>query len=436
MLITLILALITCFFLILSILFFPKIKIGKITLETYWIIGILGAILMFLTNSIPWEDFQSCLFQNSSMNPIKILILFFSMTLLSIFLDEVGFFHFLAVKATKIASKNQKFLFVILYLLASFLTIFTSNDIVILTLTPFICYFCKDEDINPLPYLVAEFAAANTWSMMLLIGNPTNIYLASSFHIDFLSYLKIMFLPTIGAGIVEFFLIFLLFYKKLNVPMHIQLEERKIENIPGLILGLIHLSVCLFLMILSSYLNFEMWIISLSCAISLFLTNAFINLLQKRGQQNLFHTLKRAPYALIPFILSMFVLVESLNIQGYSQQLSLFLGSNNPIFSYGISSFLFANIMNNIPMSVFFATLPMYSSGLNTLQAVYATIIGSNIGAFLTPIGALAGILFTELLEKQNVKYGFKSFIFYGVLIAIPTLLFGLGILYFVFTFF
>lgn len=59
--------------------------------------------------------------------------------------------------------------------MVAILTIFTSNDIVILTFTPFICYFSKNAKINPIPYLVAEFAAT-TYSMMLIIGNPTNIY--------------------------------------------------------------------------------------------------------------------------------------------------------------------------------------------------------------------------------------------------------------------
>jgi site-specific DNA-cytosine methylase len=35
-----------------------------------------------------------------------------------------------------------------MYLMVAVLTIFTSNDIVILTFTPFICYFCKNAKIS------------------------------------------------------------------------------------------------------------------------------------------------------------------------------------------------------------------------------------------------------------------------------------------------
>ena len=56
-----------------------------------------------------------------------------------------------------------------------------------------------------MPYLVGEFVAANTWSMMLVIGNPTNIYLASACGIEFGEYVSVMWLPTLLAGLVALF---------------------------------------------------------------------------------------------------------------------------------------------------------------------------------------------------------------------------------------
>jgi arsenical pump membrane protein len=56
-------------------------------------------------------------------------------------------------------------------------------------------------------------------------------------------------------------------------------------------------------------------------------------------------------------------------------------------------------------------------------SAVYATVIGSNIGAYLTPIGALAGIMWMQILKEQGVKLSFGRFCFFGILISIPVLL-------------
>lgn len=419
---TIIISVITFISITLSILFFPHIKIGKIRLDTYWIIALTGAIVLLVCNLSPIEEVGKELIADKAINPLKILILFFSMTIISILLDEFGLFRYLANVASKKAGKNQFVLFFILYGLTSLLTVFTSNDIVILTLTPFICFFCKKAKINPLPYLIVEFAAANTWSLMFIIGNPTNIYLATSAGIDFISYFKVMVVPTILAGLVELLIIFALFYKRLKEPITIHNEEYHIESKLDVIVGLAHLFVCLVFLIISSYIHIEMWLISLICASSLLIFVIINRLVTKKHWNYVTNSLKRLPYPLIPFFLSMFVIVIAFNYQGISNQLGQFLGSNNTVWVYGYSSFLSCNVINNIPMSILFSNLPISLNNASYLHAIYATIIGSNIGAFLTPIGALAGIMFSNLLNKYEIKYSFLNFIEYGTLIAIPTI--------------
>ena len=408
---------ITCVLLILSILFLPKIKARRFSISTYIVVSFLGAAFMLALNVVSFDDVFKALMSADSVNPIKILILFFSMTIISIYLDEVGFFKYLACKSTKFANKSQYSLFFILYLFASVLTIFTSNDIVILTFIPFICYFCKNANINPIPYLVACFVGANTWSMMLIIGNPTNIYLATSYHIDFISYLKVMALPTISAGIAEIALLLLIFRRSLKKSMAVVQEEYQIQSRFDLIVGLSHLIVCLIFLVISSYIHLEMYLISLFCALSLILFNLIRSLIQKQKPKDLWLTIKRLPYELIFFVLSMFIIVEGLRISGVTEEFYDFLGMGFEVYKYGYSSFLVCNLINNIPMSVFYANIPNLTQG-----ALYASIIGSNLGAFLTPIGALAGIMFTNLLAKQNIRYTFVDFIKYGALISLPTI--------------
>lgn len=427
-----IISIVTCIVLILSILFFPKIKIKNFELNTYWIICLIGAILILSFNCVSINDSLNGLFSDSSINPIKILLLFFSMTFLSIFLDEVGFFRFLAALLIKNCKTNQKALFLTLYIMVAILTIFTSNDIVILTFTPFICYFSKNAKINPIPYLVAEFAAANTYSMMLIIGNPTNIYLATSSNIDFISYLQVMILPTLCSGIVQLGLMFFVFRKSLSVNISIDDELVNVRSKLDLTFGLGHLSTCLILLVISSYLNFDMWLICLICALSLIMCIIVSHLLRHKKMSIIFHTFKRLPFDLIPFVISMFIIVLALNKQGVTDYISSLLGESNVIIKYGLSSFLASNLINNIPMSVLFSNIINISDTLLHQKAIYSTIVGSNLGAFLTPIGALAGIMFTDLVHKQNIKYSFMSFIKYGVIFSLPTLLVALLVLSFV----
>ena len=432
MLATAVIAVLTFIILALSIVLFPSVRIGKIKIGAYWIVAVCGATALLIANLTPVDHIWRELNGISAVNPIKILVLFFSMTFLSVFLDEVGFFRYLAKKAAASAGKNQTRLFILLYILTAVLTVFTSNDIIILTLTPFICFFCKHTNIDPVPYLVSEFAVANTWSMLLIIGNPTNIYLASSAGIGFAEYTKVMALPTLAAGAVEFILIYLLFRKKLKAELQPEEDGFAIKSRSELTTGLAHLSICLLFLIISSYIQLEMWIVSAVCAASLLFFSLIFCIFKKENLKYVTHALKRLPWQLIPFVLSMFVIVICLQYQGISDRLADLLGQRCAIWTYGFSSFIASNVINNIPMSILYSTLPSSLPQADFYRAVYASIVGSNTGAFLTPIGALAGIMFTGLTEKYDVGYGFKKFIEYGTLISIPTISAALTVLWFV----
>lgn len=364
------------------------------------------------------------IFADTAVNPVKILVLFISMTILSVFLDEIGFFRFLANVTLKKAGTSQKKLFFLLYITVSVLTVFTSNDIIVLTFTPFICYFAVNAKINPLPYLVTVFIAANTWSMALIIGNPTNIYLATSGGVEFLGYVKIMLLPTVAAGLISLYWLLILFKKELAQPMErVQSKAGHITDPVLLLIGIIHLAVATVMLAVSSYIGIEMWLVALTSVLSLFVCNLVVALIRRRAPRELGRCLKRAPWTLVPFLLGMFVLILFLQCLGVPAFITKLLGIKNLVFRYGLSSFAACNIMNNIPMSVLFSSV---INGLGEAEkdpALFATIMGSNIGAFLTPFGALAGLMWQKILKGQGIKFGYMDFVKYGGSAGIPALI-------------
>ena len=430
MIVSLIICGITCIAMILCILFFPKIKIGRISIDTYWIVTLVGAAILLACGKADIVTVGKALVSDTAINPVKILVLFLSMTMLSIFLDELGFFRYLAGVALKKARTGQTKLFLYLYITVSVLTVFTSNDVIILSFTPFICYFAKNAKINPTPYLAAEFVAANTWSMALIIGNPTNIYLATACGIDFIEYLKISIVPTVLSGVVAFLALYLLFRKKLAAPIEGEAEPVEIKDKLSLWVGIVHLAVCTVLLAIGSYINIEMWFVSACAVVSLFLISGVIAIVRRQKPAALLGCLKRAPYQLIPFVLSMFVLIVVLNEQGVTSAIGKLFGESLPILKYGTTSFIASNLINNIPMSVLFSSIIESTGGAAGIPAVFATIIGSNIGALFTPIGALAGIMWSNILNKHGVKFGYLDFLKIGAAVAIPTLITALGSLW------
>ena len=132
---------------------------------------------------------------------------------------------------------------------------------------------------------------------------------------------------------------------------------------------------------------------------------------------------------MIPFILSMFVIVLTLDKYNVTGILSSFLECSKPEFSYGGASFLTANIINNISMSVLFCPVISYAAEAVRQPAVYAAIIGSNLGALLTPVGALAAIMWSNILKKNNVPFKYSAYIKNGVIVSVPAMLAALAVL-------
>ena len=419
-------AAVVCALLIGIVLWKPSVVIKGHSISIYWMVVLAGVLFLMAMGYLTPERAFSGLTAHTGMNPIQILILFLSMTILSIYLDEVGMFRYLAAIALLRAKSSQKQLFLYLYIMVSVLTVFTSNDIIILTFTPFICYFAKNAKINPIPYLFGEFVAANTWSMMFLIGNPTNVYLSACAGIDFLQYFRIMWFPTLLAGVVAYGLLYVIFRKELTKPLHSEILTVSITDFRFLLLGIFHLAVCTVLLIISSYVGLEMWLITLGFAISLFVCTFVLSLLSGRTPVVLLAVLKRAPWELVPFVISMFLLVLTLDDVGAAQAVAKLLGTRFALGKYGVASFLVANIMNNIPMSVAFSSLTGHLKNAGDgiyYGAVYASVIGSNIGAYLSPLGALAGIMWTGIMKQQKVDFSFRTYIGYGIRIAPPVLL-------------
>ena len=257
MVLTLVISITAIILMLISIIVFPKIKFKSFEMQTFYIFPFIAMILVVTCKLIDLDDAMNRLVSSGGMNPLKIIVLFFSMSFISIVLDELNFFEYLANKALKKANGSQIKLFLILYILCSVLTIFTSNDIVILTFTPFIIFFSKNAKINPIPYLVTEFIAANTWSMLFIIGNPTNIYIGANANINFLDYFKVMFLPTIFAGLTSLLILFLLFRNKLKEKLDCTSEEIIIKDKFLLTISLILLIVCIILLAISNYINLE-----------------------------------------------------------------------------------------------------------------------------------------------------------------------------------
>ncbi|MEM0492800.1 MAG: ArsB/NhaD family transporter [Candidatus Thermoplasmatota archaeon] len=422
-----------------------RLGIRRIRLDTYFIGALLSPLLLLVLGLLDYSQVLRGLQGEAGLNPFGILLLFLSMVFMSIFLDVTGFFEYCARLALLYAKGDGKRLFFSMYMVVSVLTIFTSNDIIILTFTPFIYYFSKHAGIDPKPYLIAEFFAANTWSMMLYIGNPTNIILASAFHLYFDEYLRWMLLPALSAGFVNMIILYMIFRRSITQPLRYVKMIKPSEAITdrvGAVLGVTILSGCIVALALAPYVGVEMWIVSLSFALLLLIVlvvrDSYHSLLRSHlDKKNMVirPTIKRMPFGIIPFVGALFITVEALRSYGVMNDMGLFLtGIVNDnvmlsVLTVGFSSAFAANALNNIPMTVAYVPIISVLPSNMSLSATLATAVGSNLGANITPIGALAGIMWMGILREKQVKVTFTEFTKYGLIATPVTLLVCLGVL-------
>lgn len=420
-----------------------RLRRRELRVETYFLGALLGPLLILAAGLLTGSDIVQGLNGTEELQPLGILALFISMVFMSIFLDITGFFEACARYALAKAKTDGVKLFFAVYIAVSVLTLFTSNDIVVLTFTPFVYYFAKHAGVNPKPYLIAEFFAANTWSMALYIGNPTNILVASAFRLTFVEYSKWMVLPTLAAGLANAGLLYLLFRKEIKKPIQpVGLDPwEAITDKPGALLGLLTLAGCVAALAVAPYLGIPMWKISVAFALALLaillLRESYVLALRRKLQNGstVAGTFKRLPWPIVPFVLSLFVTVYALDRYGvtglFGQKLyGVSLGSPAlTVLLFGVASALSANLLNNIPMTLAFATALRAVPKEAVLPAALATAVGSNLGANLTPIGALAGIMWMTLLTGKDLRITFKEFTKYGFLVTPLSLLFCLLIL-------
>jgi Na+/H+ antiporter NhaD/arsenite permease-like protein len=232
--------------------------------------SVLLILLLALSGCLSWANFSAGIIGSAQSNvqPYSILLIFFSMSYICIALDSSGFLAFVAVVATSRATTGPQLIF-LTYFLAGLITVVTSNDIVILTLTPLVCHFCAHFNIAPFPYLLAAFLSANAWSSILYISNATNIIVAESFGCSFIKYSAWMTLPAITSGLCCYFVLYLVFRSELPTQLAARSGETSqnpaellFKNRPQGYFNLCLFSVAVFTLIITSFWTIPLWAVT------------------------------------------------------------------------------------------------------------------------------------------------------------------------------
>ncbi|WP_053220284.1 arsenic transporter [Virgibacillus senegalensis] len=396
----------------------------------------IGAMMLLVIGIVPYHDILD-IFNMVSGASFTIL----STIVMTIILDSVGFFQWVAVNIIKKVNGSGRRLFFYIATLCFLATMFFNNDGSILITTPIIIRIVTLLNLKPhekIPYLITGALVATSASAPIAVSNIANLIALKIVNLDLNSYVILMFVPSMIGIITLVSLLF--FYFKNDIPVAIKTGYYQGGSSHPLSKDFTEIDwhmfvTCIVLVvgIRSSYfiltpLGISLEVISIGGAIILILLRYF------RFGKGIKDIITKTPWHILLFAFSMYVIVFALKNVGLTEYLinliqPLVVANDfNAILTMGTVLTILSNVVNNLP-SVMIGTLTLTEMGLdiNTLQVSYlATILGSDIGALLTPIGTLATLIWMYILRESNINVSWIQYFKVTIMVIPVTLIVSL----------
>jgi len=408
------LAILIFLFTMVLVIFQPKgLKIGSS--------AVIGAALAYVFGVVSFGDMLevSAIVWDATLSFIGIIIL-------SMVLDEIGFFEWCAIKMAKFSGGNGHKMFVYSLLLGAFVSALFANDGAALILTPILLSKMRLLQLNAktiVAFLLAGGFISDSASLPFVFSNLTNIVTAGYFGIGFAEYMQNMLLPFVVSVFISILVLWVVLRRDIPKTVDIALlkePDSVLKDKPLFYFSWFFLAILLAGYFLGDALHLPISVFALGGGV------LFLFIASQRKAAKFYLTLKTAPWQVVWFSIGLYIVVYGLKNAGLTCEISLIVGElvkmGEPIAVVGVG-FLAAAlsaVMNNMPtVMVMDIALKPHANEL----LAYANIIGCNLGPKMTPFGSLATLLWLHVLEKKGIKIGFWEYSKFGILVTPPILL-------------
>ena len=362
---------------------------------------------------------------------------FIAVIIISLLLDESGFFEWAALHVSRWGNGRGRLLFTWIVLLGAAVAALFANDGAALILTPIVIAMLLALGFSQgttLAFVMAAGFIADTASLPLIVSNLVNIVSADFFGLGFTQYASVM-IPVDAAAIAATLIMLHLFFRR-DIPATYDVSLLKtpasaIKDPATFRAGWIVLLLLLVGFFVLEPLGIPVSAIAAAGAAVLFVV-------AKRGHAiNTGKVLRGAPWQIVIFSLGMYLVVYGLRNAGLTEYLSGVLnlledkGLWAATFGTGFLTAFLSSVMNNMP-TVLIGALSIDGStatGVVKEAMIYANVIGCDLGPKITPIGSLATLLWLHVLAQKNITITWGYYFRTGIIMTLPVLFITLAAL-------
>lgn len=397
-----------------------------------------GALVALLSGVVQWSDVYVVweIVWDATFTFVALIII-------SLILDEAGFFGWAALHVARLGRGQGYRLFLLIILLGAIISAFFANDGAALLLTPIVMAILLQLNFRPtaaLAFIIATGFIADTASLPLIISNLVNIVSANYFEIGFGRYAAVMVPVNLASVLATLAVLWLAFRRE--IPVHYDLTALQSPDTAIRDPLVFKVAMPLLVLLLLAYFATEPFSVPVS-----FVTGSAALLLMMvagrwwRGGQGAVISvpaaLRAAPWQIVLFSLGMYLVVYGLGHAGltdYGANAIQWLAQQGELIGVigaGFLSALVASVMNNLP-STLIGTLSIEQAQISSMTQelyVYANVIGNDLGPKFTPIGSLATLLWLHVLASKGYRVTWGQYMKIGLLITPPVLLVTLAAL-------
>ena len=392
----------------------------------------LGAVLALLSGVVTLGDIPTVwgIVWNATATFIAVIII-------SLLLDEAGFFQWSALHVARWAKGDGRRLFVFTVLLGAAVSALFANDGAALILTPIVISILlalRFSAASTLAFVMAAGFIADTASLPLVVSNLVNIVSADYFGLGFSEYASVM-VPVNVVAVASTLAVLYWFFRR-DIPTHYSLDDLQdprlaIRDQLTFRVGWIVLGLLLIGLFALEPLGIPISAIAAVCAALLFAVAARGHVISTR------RVLREAPWQIVIFSLGMYLVVYGLKNAGLTDYLATALnylagtGLWAAALGTGFLTALLSSAMNNMPTVLVGALSIQASDAVGVIREamIYANVIGSDLGPKITPIGSLATLLWLHVLERKGIRITWGYYFMTGVVLTLPILFITLSAL-------